>query len=193
MGPDKLGSYTVQNSFTTDHALRIFDAVPDDIKDDPINVELAMALALLGNNAGRGVPSGCARLLPNTSAYMCTTTVFTAPGSRILTGSDTDKLISFVYNNMDEGHYKQWGDLTGHQQGEWITAWIRNQRTHLRRDDTKGLAGTNLTTLNTGDLLAAAAALSPTLAERIPLNHTVPVGERPAKRRLFHAQYNNPS
>ena len=87
---------------------------------------------------------------------------------------DGSRLISFVYENMDDGHRISWPDLTGREQGEWIARWEDCGRDFRRHEDmTRGLRGTNINTLQDRASVQAAMRMSPSLSRRRPANHVV--------------------
>ena len=83
-------------------------------------------------------------------------------------------LISFVYENMDNGYRIQWPDLTGREQGEWIARWEDSNRDYQRAAAlTRGLRGTDIDALQTRAAVVAAMRNSPSLARRRPNNHVI--------------------
>jgi hypothetical protein len=152
----------------------LYRAIPEDIKNDPQDANLARAISLLGQNAGRGTPPGCKRLLPNDQAEQEPVTYYLSPGSPIFKEkSQGVQFIAFVNVNMDDTHAVKWYDLTGREQFEWFTCWNDNNKTYQRVDGSLGLRGTDPDRITTRDELRAAMTRSPGLARRRPRGHSV--------------------
>ena len=96
-----------------------------------------------------------------------------SPGSIVFTGyEDAPKIISFVYENMDNSYRVQWADMTGREQTEWICRWEACNRDYERQEHmTRGLCGTNIDALNTMDLVVSGMQNAPSLYRRRPTNH----------------------
>jgi len=157
-------------------ALLLLNVIPDDVKDDPGNPDLANAIGLLSENANRAIPDGCADLLTDGRVQSSTISFYWTPAGPIVEGiAGSNKFICFLYRNMDHGHRVKWYNLTGREQWEWYRCWIRCGKVHTRREaESRGLNGTNLHRIENRQELEAALTNSASLADRRrPSGHTI--------------------
>ena len=188
-GYDVTGCRAHMLPFSEAVARDLFDALPAALKDTPPDGDVAYAIGRLAKNAGRDVPDGCITVMGNRApdTFVSPLAYYTTPGSPIIQGvTNSNKFITFIFRNMDNGHRVKWYDLTGREQNEWYDAWIRCGKGYVRNEnETRGLRGTNL-----GDLTAAnletAMVRSPSLVRRRPGTHAVTEAEwGNTARRIF--------
>ena len=161
-------------TLTAPNALLIFNAIPQAVKDGPANANLARAISMVAQNAGRTTPHGCVALLPAGQAKAETLRYYNTPGSPIFTKKNAGaKFISFLYQNMDVGHSIPWYDMTGREQYEWYSVWEHHNHTYQRIPQTLGLRGTNLARIADPATLRIALTHSPSLSRRRPANHNI--------------------
>ena len=168
-GHDQLGSTSYNQSFDQDQCKLLFRNLKDAAKNAP-SPPLAEAVALLAQTAGHDPPEGCANVLTNGRAVPEPVITFIVAGGHLITGrKKSDKLVSFLFHNMDNGKRTKWSEMTGREQFEWVEAWEAHDCTHRRVEGTKGLRGTNLSTLTTTNAIEAALVVSPSSFKRRPM------------------------
>ena len=174
-GYDTMSSRSHMTPFTENEATIIWRMIPAATRTAPGNAEEAAALYKLARNAARGPPEEVTDMLPNGRLPTYPDTFYISPGSPLFTGKIvSNKFISFLFRNMDNGHRVLWYDLTGREQFEWYTCWTLVDRTWLRMEvETRGLRGTDLNRITNAAALQAAMVTSPTLRNRQPAHHPV--------------------
>ena len=160
----------------TESARIIWRLLTDEVKNNPPNLETAIALHQLANNAAFGPTNGMLNRIPTERAIKdCfPVTVYQSVGGHIIIGKESvPKFISFVYTNMDPlPHRVKWYNLTGREQHEWIRRWFELGQPHERRaDETVGLRGTDIRRIKSVDVLHTAMERTPSLADRRPEDH----------------------
>ena len=190
-------------AFNSGQALRLWNLIPDDAKNDPADLETAQDLSLLAAMAGEPTPQGVQEMTGR-RADTANVDFYWTPGGAIQEGlTDSSKFISFLNLNVDQETRVAWSDLTGREQFEWVDVWKACDKTHERREaHTLGLRGTNLNRIQDVAGVREAMARSPSLAIRvnenaqdltgvIPANHVVQeddwtgAAQRRIRRRLF--------
>lgn len=160
---------------STDDAKRLYAALPNAVKDSPVDVTMARSVALLAFNAGYNPQPGCAAMLPD-DVGIDKMTYYMSPGGIIfINKKDAPKFIAFLYCNMSEGHRVKWFDLTGRKQYEWFECWDDNgcPFQELAPALTLGFRGTDLGQITTADMAQAAIQRSPTARGRRPEGHAI--------------------
>ncbi len=97
-------------------------------------------------------------------------TFYMSPGGILFQGKkNAQKFIAFLYNNTDDGHRCDWGDITGREQHEWYNVWKSPTCgcgwTRMEQA-TRGLRGTNLSRMTTEAEVEAVLATTPSLRKR---------------------------
>ena len=152
-------------------ARRTWNGLPDGLKQNPQTVARAVAYNHLAVMAYVDPPNGIKRLLPtnpNDAAYFEPTGVILSPGSRLFEGKKIvpRRCICFIFNNMDEGFYVVYAEMTGREQCEWTLAWERCNRSLCRNEkETNGLRGTDLRRIANREELRKCLVRSPTLVK----------------------------
>jgi len=174
-GASIIGSQAVQQGMNQEEALLLWPTISDAAKNNPEGVPLASLISKIAQLAEVNVPPGCLTVLAGIEPKPDPAVVYCTFGGPLVVGHTiAPKFISFLFLNMDNGYRVKWTDMTGQQQYEWFEAWNRCSRTHQRREDeTRGLAGTNLSVLAEPPALEAAMMMSPSLGKRRPDGHPI--------------------
>ena len=177
-----------QQGLNVDRAQAVLNVIPQPVKDHPPDADTAWGIGQIAKMADREIPDGCEALVLAGGGNIVPEKKqdYYYPGGFWFTTTTAMKnFILFLYNNQDAADRVLWYNMTGREQFEWYQAFEANGRTHARVAGTTGLRGTNLNALNTPGALAAAVAVSPSLAERRPNHHPVPPALWPVARQLF--------
>lgn len=169
-------SYAHMDPFKKHEAVRLWEALPDAIKDNPGSPEMAKVLGKTAMIAGEAVTPGIrAAIGHGGEPEPDDVTIYIAPGGPLFKGiGASNKFISFLFLNMDPEHRVKWYDLTGREQYEWYQCWLANAQTHQAMPATTvGLRGTDLDRITTVPELEAALVHTPTLKDRRPAGHAV--------------------
>jgi len=181
-GVGQMGSLVVQVAYTKEQSKEIYDMIKPEVMLAPTDSQ-ARCIILLGKNSCNAVPNSCIARLGPDEKEPSPLRFFAYPGGHKIEGLErSQKFIAFVWANQDQNFRVHWPAMTGYEQDEWIKSWVRCGHTHERRQEqTRGLIGTNISVLTAVEITAA-VVYSPTLRERIPNDHQVPAGDRPAPR-----------
>jgi hypothetical protein len=174
-GANMIGSQSFQQGWSKEEAVALWAEIPAAVKTNPATVTLATVLSKTAQLAEETIPPGCLAMLndvepkPELAQVACT-----FGGPLVIGHTIAPKFISFLFLNMDNEYRVKWTDLTGQQQYEWYEAWERCECTYDRvENQTRGLMGTDVSTLTTADAVEDAMILSPSLGKRRPDAHPV--------------------
>ena len=167
-----------------DEAAAAWLSITQAMKDNPASVGQAKFIIRMAKRMLQPLPEGCTDLLAAQQPVITLDsldgiTYYVTTGNPLFTGKPgCNKLISFVYLNMDDGFRIKWRNLTGREQYEWYRAYDRCNGTHLRvAAETRGLRGTNINAITDQASLTRAMENSPSLARRRSPNHIIPQHE----------------
>ena len=174
--PDMICAYALKTGLNKETAAVLFEALSDDVKDNPTSVAQANAVGRLAIIAGEQPPKGCRRY-DGYNVEEEDTTYYWTPGSHLFTGKmDSAKFITFYYKNTTKEDRVDWAELTGAEQFEWVEAWKRCQKEHGKNEQqTRGLRGTDVKKITTVEELDLVAPNTPSLKRRRPANHGITV------------------
>jgi len=173
--PDQLCSHAVMHGLVKAESLLLWNALPDEIKTTPGSPAMACVLSKVASVAGETVPPTVTAALNGDEVDADGVLVVLTPGSPFMFGrNDANKLISFVYLNMDKGRHRvRWSKLTGEEQYEWYKAWVAANKGYERVTATVGLRGTDLGRITDTVGLEAAMQVSPSMKDRRPDTHQI--------------------
>jgi len=174
-GANIIGSESFQQGMTQEEAAALWTEISDNAKNNPGTVMLATVVSKTAQLAEKRVPAGCLAMLNGVEPKPEPVSVACTLGGPIVIGHTiAPKFISFLFLNMDNNSRVKWTELTGQQQYEWYEAWERCECTYERvENQTRGLMGTDVTTLTTPHAIEDAMLLSPSLGKRRPDAHPV--------------------
>ena len=168
-GPTIVNCRVISMPLKVAEARRTWNDLPTNLKRNPLSVARAVAYNHLAVMAFVEPTDGIKRLLPtdpNHAAYFDPRGVILSPGSRLFEGRKIvpRRCICFVFNNMDEGFYVIFAEMTGREQCEWTLAWERCKRGLNRNEkETNGLRGTDPVRIANKEELRKCLVRSPSL------------------------------
>ena len=179
-GPTIVNCRVISMPLKVAEARRTWNDLPSVLKQDPQTVARAVAYNHLAVMAFVEPTDGIKQLLPtdpNDDDYFDPRGVILSPGSRLFEGRKIvpRRCICFVFNNMDEGFYIVFAEMTGREQCEWTAAWERCKRGLNRNEkETNGLRGTDPVRIANKEELRKCLVRSPSLKDsRRPVNSPI--------------------
>ena len=163
--PDCISAQGFPPRMARNEAAALWNEIPQNVKAQPGDPLLAVALGKVATTAGIEVPQSIRDNIGTADPDSLRCDYVTAIGNTLMADKTTClKFISFYCANTIDGQRVLWKELKGIEQHEWVKAWIASGKSHDRDPlNTVGLRGTNINALTTRAQITGAMRNSPSL------------------------------